>query len=54
MLWRGQVIGWANAAVRDGRLQLQSGYVSGRAPRDAAFKPALQEEQARMEQFLGV
>jgi uncharacterized protein YcaQ len=54
MLWRGQVIGWANAAVRDGRLQLQSGYVSGRPPRDAAFKPALQEEQARMEQFLGV
>ena len=54
LLWRGQVIGWANAAVRDGRLQLQPGYVSGRAPRDAAFKPALQEEQARMEQFLGV
>ncbi|MBA4106920.1 MAG: cytoplasmic protein [Pirellula sp.] len=54
MLWRGQVIGWANAAVRNGRLQLQPGYVSGRPPRDAAFKPALQEEQSRMEQFLGV
>ena len=54
MLWRGQVIGWANAAVRDGRLQLQPGYVSGRAPRDAAFKPALLKEQARMEKFLGI
>lgn len=54
MLWRGQVIGWANAAVRDGVLQLQPGYVSGRAPRDAAFKPALQEEHARLERFLGV
>lgn len=54
MLWRGQVIGWANAAVRDGRLQLQPGYVSGRAPRDAAFRPALQEEQARLERFLGL
>lgn len=54
MLWHGQVIGWANATVRDGRLQLQPGYVSGRPPRDAAFKPALQEEQSRMEQFLGV
>ena len=54
MLWRGQVIGWANATVRDGRLQLQPGYVSGRAPRDPAFRPALQEEQARLERFLGL
>lgn len=54
MLWRGQVIGWANAAVRDGRLQLQPGYVSGSAPRDAAFESALQEERARLEWFLGL
>lgn len=54
MLWRGQVIGWANAAVRDGQLQLQTGYVSGRAPRDAAFEPALQEEKTRLEWFLGL
>jgi len=54
MLWRGQAIGWANAALRDGRLQLQPGYVTGRAPRDAAFKSALQEECSRMAQFLGV
>ncbi len=54
LLWRGQVIGWANAAVRDGRLQVQPGYVSGRAPRDSAFKPALQEEQARLGRFLGL
>jgi hypothetical protein len=54
MLWRGQVIGWANVAVRDEQLQLRAGYVSGRAPRDAAFRPALQEERARLEWFLGV
>ena len=54
MLWRGQVIGWANAAVRDGRLQLEPGYVSGRAPSDAAFGPAMEEERARLERFLGV
>ncbi|MCC5845658.1 MAG: YcaQ family DNA glycosylase [Verrucomicrobia bacterium] len=54
MLWRGRVIGWANAAVRDGQLQLQPGYVSGRAPRDAAFQAALEEEQALFEQFLGL
>ncbi len=54
MLWRGQVIGWANAAVRDGQLELQSGYVSGRAPRDAAFRSALQEEERRLRWFLGI
>ncbi|MCC5850880.1 MAG: YcaQ family DNA glycosylase [Verrucomicrobia bacterium] len=54
MLWRGQVIGWANAAVSDGRLRLQPGYVSGDAPRDAAFQAALQEEQVLFEQFLGL
>jgi uncharacterized protein len=54
MLWRGQVIGWANAAVRGGRLQVQPGFVSGRAPSDAAFAPALQEEEARLERFLGL
>jgi hypothetical protein len=54
MLWRGRVIGWANASVEGGRLRLQPGYVTGRPPRDAAFKPALQEEQARLEEFLGL
>lgn len=54
MLWRGRVIGWANASVEGGRLQLQPGYVSGRAPRDAGFKAALKEEHARMERFLGL
>jgi len=52
MLWRGQVIGWANAAVRDGQLHVEPGYVAGQEPRDAAFRPALQEEQQRLEQFL--
>ena len=54
MLWRGQVIGWANVAVRDGQLQLQPGYVAGRAPRDAAFRLALQEERLRLERFVGL
>ncbi len=54
MLWRGKVIGWANVSTRDGQLQLQPGYVAGRAPRDATFKSALQEEQVRLERFLGL
>jgi len=54
MLWRGQVIGWANVSTRNGQLQLQPGYVAGRAPREAAFKSALHEEQACLEWFLGL
>ncbi|MDR7298446.1 uncharacterized protein YcaQ [Pelomonas aquatica] len=54
LLWRDQVIGWANAGVRGGRLQVDCGYVSGRAPRDAAFRAALDEEMARLAMFLGV
>ena len=54
LLWRDQVIGWANAAVRDGRLTVQPGYVGGRAPRDAGFRTAFQEEVARMARFLDV
>lgn len=53
MLWRGQVIGWANAAVRGGRLRVEPGFVSGNAPTDAAFGPAWEEEGARLERFLG-
>ena len=54
LLWRDQVIGWANAAVQDGRLQLQCGYVTGRAPRDTAFRRALDEERYRLARFLAL
>jgi uncharacterized protein YcaQ len=54
LLWRGRVIGWANAQVADGALRVEPGYVSGRAPREAAFKGALAAEQARLAVFLGL
>jgi uncharacterized protein len=54
MLWRGQVLGWANASTTSGRLVLQPGYVAGRAPREAAFKGALRDETARLSAFLGL
>ncbi|KQW51281.1 MULTISPECIES: DNA glycosylase AlkZ-like family protein [unclassified Roseateles] len=54
LLWRDQVIGWANAGVRGGQLQVDCGYVSGRAPRDAGFKAALEEEIQRLTGFLGL
>jgi hypothetical protein len=53
LLWRERVIGWGNAALRAGRLDLRLGYVSGSAPRDGAFRRALDEEVARLEAFLG-
>lgn len=54
LLWRDAVIGWGNLAVIDNRVESQLGYVSGKPPRDARFKRALEEELARMQKFLGM
>ncbi len=54
LLWRGQVIGWSNLSVNHGRLDAELGYVSGKAPRDAAFRPALDAELGRMARFLSL
>ena len=54
LLWRGQVLGWCNAAVRDGQLQTQLGFVSGKPPREAAFKAAWADEADRLREFLGL
>jgi uncharacterized protein YcaQ len=54
LLWRGQVIGWGNAAVREGALETELGFVAGAAPRDAAFKPAWAAERERLQRFLGL
>jgi uncharacterized protein YcaQ len=52
LLWRDQVLGWANAAVKDGRLQVDLGYVGGSPPRERAFRRALDAEVARLSAFL--
>ncbi len=52
LLWRDRVIGWGNASVAEGELSLDLGYVSGRPPRDAAFRRALDEERAALASFL--
>ena len=54
LLWRGQVIGWGNVSVDGGALRTELGFVAGRPPRDAAFKPALQAERERLAAFLGL
>ena len=55
MLWRGEVIGWANLSVIGGKLVPSFGFVSiGRAPRERDFRQALDAELARIETFLGL
>jgi uncharacterized protein len=52
LLWRDQVIGWGNLSVQQGRLHAELGYVSGKAPREAGYTQALDEELQRMTEFL--
>ena len=52
LLWRDKVIGWGNLAVRDATLRASLGYVSGTAPRDRAFRSALDAELARLAAFM--
>lgn len=53
LLWRDQVIGWANLSVKDGLLSPDVGYVTS-APKDTSFSAALDEELQRMTVFLGL
>jgi uncharacterized protein len=52
MLWRDRVIGWANASLEEGALDVQVGFVSGKAPSELAFRRAFEAEVERMRAFL--
>jgi uncharacterized protein YcaQ len=54
LLWRERVIGWANVAVANGRLDAKFGYVASRPPRGPIFRNALEEELDRLRAFLGL
>jgi uncharacterized protein YcaQ len=54
LLWREEVIGWANLVQRGAALDAQFGYVRGSPPRGAAFRAALAEELQGMRDFLGL
>ncbi len=54
ILWRDQVIGWANVSSRGGALHARFGYPRGRRPTDPAYARALEAELARMRAFLGL
>lgn len=51
VLWRDQVLGWANLKVVNGRLQHELGFAGSR-PRDQAFARALDEALHHMQEFL--
>jgi uncharacterized protein len=53
ILWRDQVIGWANPSVVEGQLRADYGFVS-RRPRDPGFARGLDEELERVSRFLGL
>jgi len=53
LLWRDSVIGWANAALENGALKVDVGFV-GKRPREAAFKSALEQEISGLEMFLNL
>jgi uncharacterized protein YcaQ len=52
LLWHERIIGWGNLTIAGGSLVADFGYVSGRAPRDAAYRAGLDEEVARIRAFL--
>ena len=54
LLWREQVIGWGNLAVRDGQLQADLGFISGSAPHQRDFRNALAAELSSLGRFLGL
>jgi uncharacterized protein YcaQ len=52
LMWRDGVIGWSTLSVVDGRVVPSFGFANGRAPKDPAFRQALDAELARIEAFL--
>jgi uncharacterized protein len=51
LLWREQVLGWANVSVRDGKLQPEVGFFGPRVG-DAVFTSAMDDELHRIHAFL--
>ena len=53
LLWREHVIGWANARVAEGSLDVEVGFVENR-PKEKAFQQELDAEVACLEAFLAL
>lgn len=52
LLWRDEIIGWANISLKAGQLQATMGYVSGSKPKPRVYARALDAELARVQAFL--
>lgn len=52
LLWRDQVIGWANLSIKNKTLDYSLGFVDGSSPSDRKFKRELEAELDRMRDFL--
>lgn len=53
VLWREQIVGWANASVNEGQLIVHFGYVAGR-PDEEKYREAAELEVIRLARFLGL
>jgi hypothetical protein len=53
LLWRDHVVGWANVAVRDGRMAPEVGFFGPRIA-EPAFANAVDDELQRISDFLGL
>lgn len=52
LLWRDQIIGWANLSVKNGKLECDLGFINGKPPTDRAFNRELATELDRFQDFL--
>ncbi|MBX9669787.1 MAG: winged helix DNA-binding domain-containing protein [Candidatus Obscuribacterales bacterium] len=52
LLWKDDVIGWANVSAKSGIFDIETGYVIGK-PKERAFRVSLDDEVSRMKFFLG-
>ncbi len=52
LLWRDDVIGWVNAATRNGKLTVAEGFIKSK-PKDRVFRAEFDAEVGRLEAFLG-
>jgi len=52
LLWRGDVLGWANVSVQQGELKARIGFADGHGPKSKVFQREVASELDRMRIFL--